>query len=137
MSERSTDSRDDDPPATSMDTLVFDGACGFCTAVVGWIEPRLTRPARIIPWQRADLDRLGIDADEARQFVWWVDADGRRHRGHEAIARALRACHPPWRSVGRVLGFRALAPLAAAGYGLVSRSRRHLPGTTPAIRSHR
>lgn len=45
-------------------TLVFDGDCGFCTSSARLLE-RIGPDAEIVPWQRADLDRLGITAVRA------------------------------------------------------------------------
>lgn len=115
--------------------LVFDGQCGFCTRSVLWLLPRFRRPVRAVPYQWADLPALGLTEAETRRYAWWIDEDGRRHRGHRAMARALLACRSPWPPLGRAL---LLPPpvswLAAAAYRLIARYRRFLPGATPACR---
>jgi predicted DCC family thiol-disulfide oxidoreductase YuxK len=125
---------DGGPSMYAMPILVFDGDCGFCTAATEWLAPRLERRTRFLPWQQAELERLGLSAEAAKARVWWVESSGERYGGHEAIAQALRACGGGWRGVGRLLTAPGLSWLAARGYEGVSALRRHLPGTTPACR---
>ena len=40
--------------------LIYDGSCGFCTSSARWPESRFRGPAHAVPWQKADLERLGI-----------------------------------------------------------------------------
>lgn len=114
--------------------LLYDGTCRFCAALVQWLRPRLVTHVELVPWQRADLVSLGVDREQARAFVWWIDGDGHRLRGHRAAARALTWCRKPWPRVGRMLGWTWLGPLAALGYRLVSAIRHVLPGREPPCR---
>jgi predicted DCC family thiol-disulfide oxidoreductase YuxK len=114
--------------------LIFDGACGFCTAAVDWLRARLVQPVRIEPWQRTDLAAFGIGPEDARRTVWWIDASGRAHHSEQAVGRALGACGAGWPLVGRVLRAPVLRHLFRLGYRLVARHRHRLPGTTPALR---
>lgn len=114
--------------------LLFDGDCGFCTACVEWLAARMVRRARMLPWQRADLAALGLSRAEAEKVVWWIEPDGRRLAGARAMARALEACRPPWRAVGRGLRAPGARRVADGAYALVSRARGRLPGTRPACR---
>lgn len=113
-------------------TLLFDGRCGFCTGTVRWLQRRFRVPVLVVPWQEADLDRLGVSTAEAERAVQWVEPDGRHWSGHRAAARALQSCRRPWPWLGRLVGARLATPLAAPGYHLISRLRGYLPGTTPA-----
>jgi predicted DCC family thiol-disulfide oxidoreductase YuxK len=92
-------------------------------------------PVAVMPWQKADLEPLGLDAERAARAAWWIEPSGRRLRGHRAIGAALAACGGGWRLAGRAL---LLPPpfawLAAAGYGITARLRGLLPGITPACR---
>lgn len=115
--------------------LVYDGECGFCTWTVELIRARLRESVLLVPWQRVDLDHVGLSANEARQAAWWIEPDGKKYRGHRAVARALRACRYPWRAVGVVLQWPLIRAVAAPLYGFVSRHRAHLPGTIPAVPS--
>jgi predicted DCC family thiol-disulfide oxidoreductase YuxK len=114
--------------------LVFDGQCGFCTRSVEWLMPRVDRPVRYEPYQTADLGRYGLTEAQTARAVWWVAPTGRVHGGAKAVGQALLAVGGPW----KLLGWLALLPptswLASLVYVLVSRNRRHLPGTTPACR---
>jgi len=114
--------------------LIFDGECGFCTRCVTWLLARSRVHLRAVPWQTGVYARFGLTSDQARRTVWWVTETGRLARGHAAIARALIACGAPWAWLGRVMLVPPLSWIAAIGYRLVSRNRRHLPGTTPAGR---
>ena len=117
--------------------LVYDGDCSFCSSSARWITARWRGPQEAVAWQHlsADrLERLGLTLDDARCAAWWIDPDGRRSRGHVAIARALRAAHG-WPSVvGSALLVPPLRWLAAGAYPLIARWRHRLPGGTPACR---
>lgn len=113
--------------------LIFDGACGFCTWTVDFIRYRLREPVVLVPWQRIDVRELGLTRDDVERAAWWIDIEGKKHRGHEAVSRALTACRPPWRTVGIVLSWPVMRGVSALLYRFISRNRRHLPGTTPAL----
>ena len=99
--------------------LIYDGDCGFCTMSAKWIRRRLPADATIV-------SRPGIAAVE------WVDARGRTHRGHRAIARSLIAAGGVWGIVGRALLVPPVTWVAALVYRVVSANRHRLPGGTPA-----
>lgn len=142
--------QDPAPTPTSSSTLsrpvlVFDGDCGFCTSSVNWVARRFRQPADIEPWQRLDLDALGLSARDVERFAWWIEPAGdaedgeggdlRRWRGHRGIGRALRHCKGMWPLVGILL--QAPPPISwlwAAGYRLVAHFRGYLPGGTPACK---
>jgi predicted DCC family thiol-disulfide oxidoreductase YuxK len=115
-----------------MPTLLFDGACGFCTAAVYWIDTRLERRTRLVPWQEAPLADYGLAPEEARRTVWWIEPSGERFHSEQAVARALGSCAPRWQRLGRLLRAPGIRRLARTGYRLVARFRHRLPGTTPA-----
>jgi predicted DCC family thiol-disulfide oxidoreductase YuxK len=112
--------------------LLFDGACGFCTAATQWLARRFARPVRTAPWQAEALGRYGLSPRVAAQAAWWIEPDGTAYRGHRAIARALLACRPPWRLLGRVMDTPGSRALAWLGYELVAHMRGSLPGAEPA-----
>ena len=115
--------------------LVYDGACGFCTASALWIARHWQLPARAVAWQKLGaegLRALGITREEARDAAWWIDASGRRSRGHLAIARSLAAADG-WRSIlGRVLLVPPLHWIAWTGYRLATSLRHRIPVGTRA-----
>ncbi|HWU46744.1 MAG TPA: DCC1-like thiol-disulfide oxidoreductase family protein [Humibacter sp.] len=114
--------------------LVFDGDCAFCTSSLRVIRRLVPAMPDAVPFQRADLDTLGLTAQEASERVWFVTA---RHQfgGHLALAAILRHQPVAWQ---RALGRLAVVPpwswAAAAAYLLVARNRHRLPGGTPACR---
>lgn len=126
--------------------FVFDGDCGFCTMSVDWVGRRLREPAEIVPWQRLDLEELGLSQHDVDRYAWWIEpaeptegaeAQGKKSkwRGHRAAGRALRRCRGLWPWLGAVL----LAPppiswIWAAGYRLIANMRGILPGATPACK---
>jgi predicted DCC family thiol-disulfide oxidoreductase YuxK len=116
--------------------LVFDGDCGFCTSCARLLE-RIGPDAKVVPWQLADLDELGITAAQAAEAVRWIGTDGVVRTGHEAIAAALSSGGRPWRIVGRAIVLPGISPLAGASYRVISRNRHRLPGGTPACAAER
>ena len=117
--------------------LVYDGDCSFCEASARWIAARRHGPEQAIAWQElgaAELARLGLTHGDVRTAAWWIDADGRRSRGHIAIGRALQAT-PGWPGlVGRTLLMPPFRRLGAAAYPAVARRRHRLPGGTVSCR---
>lgn len=118
----------------TLPALIFDGACGFCTWTVDFLQARLREPVLLAPWQRIDLREIGLSRQQVEEAAWWLDAGGKKLRGHLAVARALQACRLPWRALGILLSWPGISWASAYVYQFVSRNRRHLPGTTPALR---
>ncbi len=112
-------------------TLVYDGDCGFCTTTARWVERRLNDGNRVVPAQQADLEALGLTAEDVARSAWWIDPDGTRRDEHLGIAGALRAMNGPWPALGRLLALGPISPLARLVYRLVARNRHriHRPGT--------
>ncbi|REE94694.1 thiol-disulfide oxidoreductase DCC family protein [Thermomonospora umbrina] len=111
--------------------LIYDGDCGFCSACVRWIERRIPTTARIVPFQFADLDALGVDAERAAHEVVWVDPDGRLHGGAQAVAGLLMDAGGPWRPLGAILRIPPFRWAAHGVYRLIADNRYRLPGGTP------
>ena len=110
--------------------LVFDGGCGFCTRMLGWL--RLLDRRRIIetaPYQRRGVpERLGCSLADCAASVQWLGADGKRAEGAEAVnaALAVALCGDwPLR-----LYARTAAPQNTL-YNWVATNRYRLPGVTP------
>ncbi|MGC4893383.1 thiol-disulfide oxidoreductase DCC family protein [Micromonospora sp. DT31] len=113
-------------------TFVYDGDCAFCTSCARFVERRVPTGARVVPWQFADLAALGLTEAECEEAVQWVDADGSRAAGPDAVARLLGDSGPLWRLTGAGL---RLAPVRAAAwpaYRWVARNRHRMPGGTAA-----
>jgi predicted DCC family thiol-disulfide oxidoreductase YuxK len=114
-----------------MATLLYDGECGFCTSCARWLQRHAPSAAIVQPWQRADLDRIGISEQACRDAVQWVD-DERRSSGPVAFADYARTSTRGWRAIGRVVGSRVGLTVAWPVYRWVSRNRSRLPGGAPA-----
>jgi predicted DCC family thiol-disulfide oxidoreductase YuxK len=105
--------------------------------VAAAISHRWRVPAEVAAWQHlgeGGLADLGLTTEDAQQAAWWVDAEGRRFRGHVAVAKALTAAGGWRRMVGVVLLVPPVSWAAALGYRLMVRYRYRLPGSTDACR---
>jgi predicted DCC family thiol-disulfide oxidoreductase YuxK len=116
--------------------LIFDGECAFCTWTAEWAERRLPPGDRVEPWQLIpDLSPYGLTEQDTAEAAYWIDGDGRAHRGHLAVAEAWRAIGGGWRLLGTTIRVPPLSWVAAGVYALTARIRHRLPGSTPACRS--
>ncbi len=119
----------------ALPTLVYDGDCAFCTSSARWVERHLPAGRAVVaPWQSLDLDELGLTPADGDAAAWWVETDGRRRRGHRAIASSLRAIGGLWAVLGVLLSIPPISWLAAGVYALVVRNRHRMPGATDACR---
>ncbi|BCJ58735.1 thiol-disulfide oxidoreductase DCC family protein [Micromonospora endophytica] len=113
-------------------TFVYDGDCAFCTRCAEFIERRIPTGARVVPWQFADLDALGLTEAECEEAVQWVGADGSRAAGPDAIAALLDSSGRFWRIAGGGLRFAPVRAAAWPAYRWVARNRHRMPGGTAA-----
>ncbi|MGB2568093.1 thiol-disulfide oxidoreductase DCC family protein [Micromonospora citrea] len=113
-------------------TFVYDGDCAFCTRCAEFIERRIPTTARVVPWQFADLDALGLTEAECEEAVQWVGSDGSRAAGPDAIARLLGDSGALWRVTGAGLRIPPVRLAAWPAYRWVARNRHRLPGGTAA-----
>lgn len=110
--------------------LLFDGECGFCTRMLGWLR-LLDGKSRIdtLPYQRPGAaESIGASGSECSESVQWRGPDGTRLEGAAAVNAAL----------GVALGtgwplrlYRYSAGPQERLYGWVAGNRRRLPGVTP------
>ena len=113
-------------------TLVYDGDCGFCTTCVHLMQRlRLDRGLEVVPWQLADLDALGLTAEQCQTAVQLVQ-DGRVSSGHEAVGRLLIDGPWWWRPAGVPFLVPPTSWLARRAYRWVADHRHQLPGGTAA-----
>lgn len=111
--------------------LIFDGECGFCTSAAHYVGSRWAGTARAVAYQQLGSDglaKLGLTTEQASRAAWWIDPGGRAHRGHLAVAGALRAAGGWHRVLGLAISVPPLGWVAALVYQLVARWRGHLPG---------
>ncbi|MBM3799764.1 MAG: DUF393 domain-containing protein [Actinobacteria bacterium] len=111
--------------------LIYDGDCAFCSSSVRFIERRVKRHPRLEPWQRLDLDALGLTVEQCQAAVQWVGADGLTASGHEAVGRLLVHAGGAWGLVGRTILAPGVRSVAKVTYSWVARNRHRLPGGTP------
>jgi predicted DCC family thiol-disulfide oxidoreductase YuxK len=94
-------------------TLLYDGACGFCTRLATRVATRL--PAwRVVPYQRLDdlaLDALGVTREACASAVQLVAANGTVRSGAAAVNATLAALAPPLH--GALAAIEAIPPLFA------------------------
>lgn len=116
-------------------TFLYDGDCAFCTSCARFVQRWVPTPAAVVPWQFADLERLGVTAAASQEAVQWI-APGTRApgplAGPDAIAALLRTSHWAWRLVGWLLALRPVRAPAWPVYRWVARNRHRLPGGTAA-----
>lgn len=115
-------------------TLVYDGDCAFCTSSARWMLRLGLRVDGVVPWQHADLERLGLTPAQCQQSVQLVE-QGRTSSGHEALARLLLRSAPPWRALGLLLLTPPFSWAARTAYRWVADHRHRLPGGTPSCRA--
>jgi predicted DCC family thiol-disulfide oxidoreductase YuxK len=117
--------------------LIYDAACGFCSSSVRWLE-RFDWRHRLsaIPNQTIGLAAaLGMPRARVEMSAWVVLPDGRRLRGHQAMAAAVDALLPFGLPLFRVAsGLPLLRRLGALTYRWVSANRRRFKFGRPDLR---
>ena len=111
--------------------LVFDGDCGICTRLAGFV-PALRADVDVAAWQTLDLPSLGLTPEACDRALQFVDAQRRISSAQDAVAALLRHSAFPLPVAGRLLQLPGLNVLAGFGYRWVARNRQRLPGGTPA-----
>jgi predicted DCC family thiol-disulfide oxidoreductase YuxK len=112
--------------------LVYDGDCSFCTSCAQFIERRIPSRATVVPWQFADLDRLGLTLEQVEAAVQWVGTDGTVASGPDAIALLLRDAGRLWTVPGLALQLKGVGLVTWPAYRWIASHRHLLPGGTAA-----
>lgn len=112
--------------ATETYTLVYDGDCEFCRRQVGLIE-RWDRGHAIdaVPFQTADLQRLGVGRQAAEEAMHLVSPGGHAWRG-AAAARQLLTLLPGGRLLAWLFDLPGAMYLAERIYRWIARRRHRL-----------
>jgi predicted DCC family thiol-disulfide oxidoreductase YuxK len=113
-------------------TLIYDGDCGICTKLAGFVRRRLRPDAEVRASQELDLARYGVTAAECAEALQLVTASGRVYAAQDAVARLLLVSGVLWRPLGRVLLLPGVNQLAGVAYRWVARNRYRLPGASDA-----
>ena len=110
--------------------FLYDGDCAFCSSCARFIERRIRTRARVLPWQFAELEALGVTRQQAEAAVQWIEPDGSVAGGADAIATLLVDAGSYWRVLGLLIGHRPGRWVAGPVYRLVAANRDKLPGGT-------
>lgn len=113
-----------------MQTFLYDGDCAFCSTCARIADRWVAGSAVVEPWQRADLESLGVTAAQCDESVRWIGADGKKSSGPEAIADLMRTGRLWARPLGWVLGRPLALRVAWPAYRWVSEHRGRMPGGT-------
>jgi predicted DCC family thiol-disulfide oxidoreductase YuxK len=103
--------------------LIYDGECGFCRRRAGWARRHVDPDMAMRAWQDADLDVLGLTADQCQTAVQWVDPSGRTYSGGAAICAALRTGAWHWRTIGVIGSAPGVRVITEWTYRWVARNR--------------
>lgn len=120
-----------DPPRGGSEktaALIFDGACGLCTAAAEWASRRSAGRLTVIPYQYADLEHLssGLTAEMCHRSAYLVLPDGRRWGGARAVFGALRCQRGMWGLIGALGSLPPFYLLAEPFYRLIAAHRTRL-----------
>ena len=117
-------------------TVIYDGDCGICTRLAGFVRRRLRPDAEVRASRELALEeglgRYGVTEAECAEALQYVTADGRAYAAQDAVARMLLASRPWWRPAGLVLLLPGVNALAGVVYRWVARNRYRLPGASDA-----
>jgi predicted DCC family thiol-disulfide oxidoreductase YuxK len=113
-------------------TLIYDGDCGICTKLAGFVRRWLRPDADVRTSQELDLAAYGVTEAECAEALQYVTAGGRVHSAQDAVARLLLASGARWRPAGYVLLAPGVNALAGVVYRWVARNRYRLPGSSHA-----
>ena len=131
---------------TSLPVLLYDGDCGFCSTSVRWLETRFPDTFTAIPYQRTDLELLGLTERDCQERVQWVGDVAApvtsRASGARAVGALLRRggrdrgglTGTAYGLVGSLTTKSMTSWATDAVYGLVAANRHRLPGGTPTCR---
>ena len=120
--------------ATAETVLIYDGDCGFCALWVSRLQRALPTSPRAITSQEADLDALGLTAQDVRDYAWLI-TPGRHIAGADILPELL--VHQKQfgaRFLGHLLRLWPVAVIARGVYALIARTRHVLPGGTTECR---
>jgi len=115
--------------------LIYDGDCGFCSRTAAWIRQRLPRGYEVQASQRiGDLDSFKLSRRHVHEAAYWIDPDGRQHRAHLAIVRALESSGGLLGLVAKLGRIWPFEPVAERLYLLIARNRHRFPGASDHCR---
>jgi predicted DCC family thiol-disulfide oxidoreductase YuxK len=115
--------------------LIYDGDCGFCSRTAAWLRRRLPRGYEVQASQRIeDLYAFKLTRREVHEAAYWIDPDGRQHRAHLAIIRALESSRGLLGFVAKLGRIWPFEPVAERLYFVIARNRHRFPGAADHCR---
>ena len=117
---------------TTLPALLFDGDCAFCSSSIRWAQRHIKRLPRLVPYQFAELETLGLTVQQCQLAVQWVDADRHVSSAHDAVSQLLRYAGKGWSVIGQAMRLPGIHWLSGVVYRWVARNRHRLPGGTAA-----
>ncbi len=97
------------------------------------MQKQFRRVPRIVAWQQADLEKLGVTADQCQTALQWVSADSTQFlSAHKAVARVCKDAGGWITAAGYAMSLPVVSPIAGAVYRWVARNRQKMPGGTAA-----
>jgi predicted DCC family thiol-disulfide oxidoreductase YuxK len=116
--------RSEHPPGRT--TLIYDGACPFCTACARWWERHARGPVASLPFRK--IEGLGmliaLTAHERAAMAHLVTWDGIEYHGGEAVTRSL--AYVPGGFAAVIFDVPPLNFAREAGYQMVTWARPFL-----------
>ena len=131
---------------TTLPVLVYDGDCAFCSTSVRWLEARFPDAFSAVPYQRTDLERLGLTERECHERIQWIGDVAApittRETGARAVGALLRRggvergglVGVASRATGALTRIAPTSWVADGVYTVVAANRHRLPGGTPTCR---
>lgn len=111
------------PPA---EVLIYDGDCRFCVRRARWFQRKSHPETHALPFQQLDLAQQTLTRQTLSRQAVWIDAAGKQHLGHRAVAKSLIHIGGWWGICGRIMLVPPISWLARGIYRLVARQRHRL-----------
>jgi predicted DCC family thiol-disulfide oxidoreductase YuxK len=105
--------------------LVYDGECGFCTRLAGWVRRRDKKGRVDVRSNQEDglVETVGLTREEVDRASWAVEPGGRRFEGAAGINRVLRELGGVWSALGWLYRLPLVRWFEDAYYRRVARKR--------------
>jgi predicted DCC family thiol-disulfide oxidoreductase YuxK len=115
--------------------LLFDGTCGPCTRVAGWVRRRDAAGRVLVEPNQSPgvLAAHGLTRAEADRSAWAIEPGGRRLEGAAAVNRVLEELGGALRPLTLPYRLALVAAAEEAAYRWVAANRERLAwlGVTP------
>ncbi len=97
------------------------------------MQKHFTSVPRIVAWQLADLEQMGLTVEQCQTAVQWVSEDlTQTLSAHKAVARVCKDAGGLITAAGYAMSLPVVSPIAGVVYRWVARNRQKMPGGTDA-----